>query len=409
MPGLKGIIYTFAGNDKENIDVELLANMFELDTGAFHEMQQQATVHVEQLQLHFKNIQTRLKKIVDIPNNNNNAHEEQLKKFLKMTIYSFLQQSLPEYKNLCKLYHEFSSKDLIEKLHKIQERKKKEEEIKKQLKEDSQSITEIKKENITSMILGLLPKGKDQTIGNQNTPKPPIINFVKPALVPITGGVIVTLIGTNFQRGLQVIIGEKRIKTTDIHYLPDDEGNYKVEVVTPGNDAGPKSIIIINPDKQTAILEHVLHYSDDPLLIEAYKDMKTTNVETNENKIQFNQSRKNVVIYNDEPIKNPFDDEGTKQPKTNTINKKTEKLKSNENRKSYNPFDIDEEKIENQKLNDNKESRKLVESKKETNSPKKNLVDKEETKILVDSKKKDNNKNQKKKVKKEKILSVMKM
>jgi len=62
MPGLKGIIYTFAGNDKENIDVELLANMFELDTGAFHEMQQQATVHVEQLQLHFKNIQTRLKK-----------------------------------------------------------------------------------------------------------------------------------------------------------------------------------------------------------------------------------------------------------------------------------------------------------------------------------------------------------
>jgi len=80
---------------------------------------------------------------------------------------------------------------------------------------------------------------------------------------------------------------------------------------------------------------------------------------------------KNVVIYNDEPIKNPFDDEGTKQPKTNTINKKTEKLKSNENRKSYNPFDIDEEKIENQKLNDNKESRKLVESKKETNSPKK--------------------------------------
>jgi len=146
------------------------------------------------------------------------------------------------------------------------------------------------------MILGLLPKGKDQTIGNQNTPKPPIINFVKPALVPITGGVIVTLIGTNFQRGLQVIIGEKRIKTTDIHYLPDDEGNYKVEVVTPGNDAGPKSIIIINPDKQTAILEHVLHYSDDPLLIEAYKDMKTTNVETNENKIQFNQSKKMLLF-----------------------------------------------------------------------------------------------------------------
>jgi len=55
--------------------------------------------------------------------------------------------------------------------------------------------------------------------------------------------------------------------------------------------------------------------------------MKTTNVETNENKIQFNQSRKNVVIYNDEPIKNPFDDEGTKQPKTNTINKKDRKTK----------------------------------------------------------------------------------
>jgi len=124
-----------------------------------------------------------------------------------------------------------------------------------------------------------------------------------------------------------VIIGDKKVNSTDIQFVTNEDGNYQVEVISPPNNAGPKNIIIINPDKQTAILEYVLNYTDDPLLIEAYQDFKPKNnnvTPPQSNKTHLNDTQSNNGLSQSTPVK--FERKGKKFKKSND-----DKLKTNIN------------------------------------------------------------------------------
>lgn len=103
-------------------------------------------------------------------------------------------------------------------------------------------------------------------------------------MVPVTGGVEIDIQGENFSPGLEVIIGGKKIPPSKcvvtesdgmLLNLNDDslltDASHVFVVIPPNREVGPKAIIIINPDKRTAILSDVLMYLDDPDIAEEFK------------------------------------------------------------------------------------------------------------------------------------------
>ena len=105
----------------------------------------------------------------------------------------------------------------------------------------------------------------------------PHITMVKPAIVPIQGGVTVHIQGTNFKPGLSIVIGGVKIAPASclLEPLPVDgeSQNRQVRVLLPQmKETGPLTIILINPDQNTAILKDVLICTDDPVLLQSFKE-----------------------------------------------------------------------------------------------------------------------------------------
>lgn len=111
----------------------------------------------------------------------------------------------------------------------------------------------------------------------------PVITIVKPAVVPLSGQVPIMLQGSHFMPGCEVLIGGVRcdvLLAWSSHHssVPASETTFvdavpgslltNVRVTAPAQSTvGPKSLVLINPDRQTAILEHVLFYTDDISLL----------------------------------------------------------------------------------------------------------------------------------------------
>ena len=73
-----------------------------------------------------------------------------------------------------------------------------------------------------------------------STPLPPILAFVSPSQA--LPGTLLTLIGSNFQPGIQVLFGD--VIAQNVIYLDSST----IQVLAPANPPGPISITLINPD-----------------------------------------------------------------------------------------------------------------------------------------------------------------
>ena len=72
------------------------------------------------------------------------------------------------------------------------------------------------------------------------TPLPPVLGFVSPSQA--LPGTLLTLIGSNFQPGIQVLFGD--VIAQNVIYLDSST----IQVIAPANPPGPINITLINPD-----------------------------------------------------------------------------------------------------------------------------------------------------------------
>jgi len=107
-----------------------------------------------------------------------------------------------------------------------------------------------------------------------SSPDRPSITIVKPVVVPTFVSAMINIQGDNFNDGLRLIIGGVRIPPENIKlFMAPGQNMLEIQVkVPPINSPGPKTIILINPDAKTAILENVLTYIDDDNLARSFDE-----------------------------------------------------------------------------------------------------------------------------------------
>eukprot|EP01127_Copromyxa_protea_P017280 TRINITY_DN5242_c0_g2_i1.p1 TRINITY_DN5242_c0_g2~~TRINITY_DN5242_c0_g2_i1.p1 ORF type:complete len:847 (-),score=148.50 TRINITY_DN5242_c0_g2_i1:75-2573(-) len=127
------------------------------------------------------------------------------------------------------------------------------------------------KDKKSSWLNRILRRNDDNHEQDKFSGPPPVITSVRPAVVPITGGVEIDIQGENFQAGLEVVIGGKKIPSSKCIVTQTADSSHVFVVIPPNRSEGPKDIIIINGDKQTAILSDVLMYLDDPEIASEFK------------------------------------------------------------------------------------------------------------------------------------------
>jgi len=89
----------------------------------------------------------------------------------------------------------------------------------------------------------------------------PVIKRIRPASGgPLAGRTAITITGEHFMDGVVVSIGEKRVPTLDF-FSPTE-----LRLKTPPEEAGPKTVTVINPDEQKAVKEAGFTYNPAPTI-----------------------------------------------------------------------------------------------------------------------------------------------
>jgi len=92
--------------------------------------------------------------------------------------------------------------------------------------------------------------------------RPPRIADIKPERGPVSGDTELTILGSFFRVGVAVIIGDVTVEQLD------DFFGSELRLTTPPNTAGSKTIRVINPDGQEAVLEDAFTYFDPELSVD---------------------------------------------------------------------------------------------------------------------------------------------
>eukprot|EP01129_Flabellula_baltica_P014703 TRINITY_DN7119_c0_g1_i2.p1 TRINITY_DN7119_c0_g1~~TRINITY_DN7119_c0_g1_i2.p1 ORF type:complete len:622 (+),score=130.34 TRINITY_DN7119_c0_g1_i2:41-1906(+) len=289
-------------------------NMITFDVRTFDELKGNALSLIDTLESYFTNIRTRLKKINNLPFNS--EREILIKKHIIISVNNFLEGKLPKFKVASQQLDsvlsdpdfrsrvEQAEKDRIEE-EKMRKREKKKRELEK--KSNTRANQRTQTQGIFEKLGGFLKTMEPEQIQTAQTNQPLSISFVKPALVSTTGGVRITIEGTNFREGLIVHIGEIRVRNEHV-VLDKEHGNLIVNVVTPPNSEGQKDIKITNPDKKSAVLKGVLMYINDPSLFQSLESHQPTNIIDNQISDSDSVEERNNIYHNTDNPSNPFDD-----------------------------------------------------------------------------------------------------
>ena len=95
---------------------------------------------------------------------------------------------------------------------------------------------------------------------------PPTISSVKPNMGPLEGGTRITIIGTGFLSGADVLIGGAEV--TKIWLV----SSTKIKVETPPSTPGVKDVVVVNLDGQEATLEDGFTYNPAPAITKVIPD-----------------------------------------------------------------------------------------------------------------------------------------
>lgn len=93
---------------------------------------------------------------------------------------------------------------------------------------------------------------------------PPKILDVKPASGSTLGGTVVTLTGTGFQSGAEVLVGGAKGSEVSV-----DSGT-KLTLKTPPGAAGPAALVVVNPDKAQHLLQGGFVYIAPPKIVAVF-------------------------------------------------------------------------------------------------------------------------------------------
>jgi len=111
------------------------------------------------------------------------------------------------------------------------------------------------------------PDGQEATLKEGFTYNPPpTILSVKPNMGPLEGGTEITIIGTGFLSGVDVIIGGAEA-LWDMVQSPT-----KIRAETPPSTSGVKDVVVINRDGQEARLENAFTYNLAPVITKVIPD-----------------------------------------------------------------------------------------------------------------------------------------
>jgi len=102
---------------------------------------------------------------------------------------------------------------------------------------------------------------------------PPNILSISPAVVPTSfGDAMIDIRGTGFVEGLELYIAGIKIPA-DLCLVEKGEGDlWHIFVDCPVcNEEGPKTVIVINPDKKTSILKDILLYVNDSEILKEFQ------------------------------------------------------------------------------------------------------------------------------------------
>lgn len=91
--------------------------------------------------------------------------------------------------------------------------------------------------------------------GSYTTPPPSIVSIV-PASGPLSGGTVVTLEGSQFQNGADVVVGGVRVSSVSVTDLST------MVIVTPPHSAGFAKVAVCNPDGQGATVPNGFTFVD---------------------------------------------------------------------------------------------------------------------------------------------------
>eukprot|EP01130_Rhizamoeba_saxonica_P019212 TRINITY_DN9870_c0_g1_i1.p1 TRINITY_DN9870_c0_g1~~TRINITY_DN9870_c0_g1_i1.p1 ORF type:complete len:491 (-),score=76.84 TRINITY_DN9870_c0_g1_i1:37-1509(-) len=322
MPRFRGIVYCLTGIDGDtetmrNEHLLVVLDGMEMETVLI--MKNEACEIMVDLDANFKNLQSRLAKLIRIECNSDT--EMQVLMNIKYSTNTFLTSNLPEFNNMGRNLMAFlespefnkrverHNKQLLEKkreekLRERAEREKKrweeqygepfptiprpDEEIQKPIATNVPPTEPVQKQSerenkLISSVFGIFKPnthGTNSTTDTTNMPlvedtvevqeiqdTKPNIKLVKPAILSCNGGIQITIQGRNFMPGIQVVIGDIVVGKSFVE-LVNQDGRESLIVDTPPHDVGPVSIILINPDDQEVTLEGVLYYTDDESLFE---------------------------------------------------------------------------------------------------------------------------------------------
>ena len=113
------------------------------------------------------------------------------------------------------------------------------------------------------------PDGSTATLENSFEYKEPITNpkiaFLDPDKGPIYGEIEVAIIGENFEPWPRVFVGQEEAEVISVT-------SGQIRIILPENTAGPKDVIVINPDTGLAHLEEGFLYLEYPRILEIEPD-----------------------------------------------------------------------------------------------------------------------------------------
>lgn len=92
------------------------------------------------------------------------------------------------------------------------------------------------------------------------TGPPPVVEMVSPRAGPLAGGSLLTILGTGFQTGATVKVGQ--LPCTDVTVVDQSE----IHCTLPANRSGSKSVLVTNSDGQSGVLEGAYTYRSAPTL-----------------------------------------------------------------------------------------------------------------------------------------------
>eukprot|EP01124_Arcella_intermedia_P000072 TRINITY_DN10038_c0_g1_i1.p1 TRINITY_DN10038_c0_g1~~TRINITY_DN10038_c0_g1_i1.p1 ORF type:complete len:538 (+),score=98.39 TRINITY_DN10038_c0_g1_i1:86-1699(+) len=291
---LQSLLKLHSGNNSALLNSETLGYI-----------EKQATEQLKILELNFKNYQNRLKRISSLANSC--PREEIIKKHLRLACVQFLEFNFPRFnmvsnqlvdilrsdelklmihnESMKKLAEELNEEKLVEQHKQALEQTKLENEKKSAAHPNPPPPTDnVQRSSSRVLMEKIWEKSKDIS---QNIPKTipknllfypftyggggpvqddkPAILKIKPTLVPMRGGLYISIQGQNFKPGFSIIVGGARIPNEEVKIVSEGERPSEIAVKVPQmyGPPGTKPIILINPDNQTSILENVLTYVED--------------------------------------------------------------------------------------------------------------------------------------------------